>query len=55
MIEELVTDDEPSGYPDRVEVTVSIEEVPGGKLETVTSPESLTTAVPDAVAVAPQV
>jgi hypothetical protein len=52
VIEELVIEKEPGGYPDRVVFTVTLEEVPGGKFETVTSPDPSTTAVPDAVAVA---
>ena len=55
VIEDPEVEAEPWGKPDLLVRTVTVEEVPGGKLETVTSPVPLIDVVADAVAEADQV
>jgi hypothetical protein len=49
-----VVDHDPWGKPDLLVRTVTVDDVPGGRLETVTSPLPLIDVVPEAVADAVQ-
>lgn len=50
VIEEPEVEPDPWGKPDLLVRTVTVDDVPGGRLDTVTSPVPLIDAVPEAVA-----
>jgi hypothetical protein len=54
VIEDAVVEPDPWGKPDLLVRTVTVDDVPGGRLETVTSPLPLIDVVPEAVADAVQ-
>jgi hypothetical protein len=54
VIEDPEVEPDPWGKPDLLVKTVKVEDVPGGKLDTVTRPEPLIDVVPEAVADADQ-